>query len=386
MRSKFYLFFIFVALKLYSRNQVDFTKFKGTSMTFSNYKWFIAAGGALGLLGALLVYFGNPGNMGVCAACFLRDTTGALGFHRAAVVQYIRPEIIGLIVGGFIASVFWTKEFAATTGSSPFTRFFLGVFSMIGCLVFLGCPWRAFLRLGGGDMTAIAGFVGLAAGVGIGMFFKKRGYALTQSAKLPAAMGLMPTIIGIALLLALIFGLKLGENAPLFASEKGPGLMHAPIAVSLIFSVIVGALMHKSKFCSVGAFSSAFRKDFSMFSGVISIIIFATIANAALGQYKFGFEAQPIAHNDVVWNFLGMVLAGLCFSLSEGCPGKHLVQMGTGNLSSVIFIIGMMAGAAFAHNFLLASSPSGITAAAPWAVAIGFVFAVYVGIFHKKAV
>ncbi|WP_170019746.1 YedE family putative selenium transporter [Campylobacter sp. RM16190] len=353
-------------------------------MNFANYKWFIAAGGALGLLGAILVYLGNPGNMGVCAACFLRDTTGALGFHRAAVVQYVRPEIIGLIIGGFIASMFWTKEFAATTGSSPFTRFFLGAFAMIGCLVFLGCPWRAFLRLGGGDMTAIAGLLGLAAGVGVGIFFKKRGYALTEGERLPAAMGFLPTFIGVIMLLALVFGLKLGDNAPLFESAKGPGSQHAPIVASLVLSIIIGVLMQKSKFCSVGSFSRLFRKDFSMFSGIVSVIVFATIANIALGQYKFGFEAQPIAHNNYIWNFLGMVLAGLCFSLSEGCPGKHLVQMGAGNLSSVIFVIGMMAGAAVAHNFLLASSPSGITAAAPWAVVIGFIFAVYVGFFHKK--
>ena len=121
-----------------------------------------------------------------------------------------------------------------------------------------------------------------------------------------------------------------------------------------------------------------------MFSGIVSIIIFASIANLALGQYKFGFEGQPIAHNDFVWNFLGMVLAGLCFSLSEGCPGKHLVQIGAGNLSSVIFIIGMMAGAAIAHNFLLASSGAGITATAPWAVAVGFIFALYVGVFNRR--
>ena len=108
-----------------------------------------------------------------------------------------------------------------------------------------------------------------------------------------------------------------------------------------------------------------------------------SFANLALGQYKFGFEAQPIAHNDFVWNFLGMVLAGLCFSLSEGCPGKHLVQMGTGNLHSGIFVIGMMAGAGFAHNFLLASSPAGITPYAPWAVGLGFVFAVYVGVLNR---
>ena len=46
-------------------------------MNFSNSKWFIVSGAALGALGALLVYFGNPGNMGVCAACFLRDTACA---------------------------------------------------------------------------------------------------------------------------------------------------------------------------------------------------------------------------------------------------------------------------------------------------------------------
>ena len=122
----------------------------------NNVKWYIIAGAVLGVLGATLVHFGNPGNMGVCVACFLRDTTGALGFHRASAVQYIRPEIIGLVFGGFLASVLWTREFAPVTGSSPFAKFFLGIFAMIGCLVFLGCPWRAFLRLGGGDLTALA--------------------------------------------------------------------------------------------------------------------------------------------------------------------------------------------------------------------------------------
>ena len=104
-----------------------------------------------------------------------------------------------------------------------------------------------------------------------------------------------------------------------------------------------------------------------------------------LNQYKFGFEGQPIAHNDMLWNFLGMTLAGLCFSLSYGCPGKHLVQMGAGNLSSAVFVLGMGAGAAISHNFVLASSGAGITPFAPYAVAIGFIYAIYVGFFTKKA-
>mgnify|MGYP004659627421 FL=1 len=346
-------------------------------------RYFIISGAVLGIVAAFLAYAGNPANMGICAACFLRDTSGALGFHSVQTLQYLRPELIGLVLGGFLASLFWTKEFAPKNSTATFSSFFLGVFAMIGALVFLGCPWRAFLRLGGGDMTAIAGFLGLAAGVGIGLFFKKNGYKVDESVSVSKNIGFLPVIFSVLLLLALVFGLKIGENGALFSSVKGPAAQHAALFISLIGGLVVGVFMQKSKFCSVGAFARAYKGDFSMFWGVVAIIAFATIANLALGQYKFGFEAQPIAHNDFVWNFLGMVLAGLCFSLSEGCPGKHLVQMGTGNLHSGIFVIGMMAGAGFAHNFLLASSPAGITPYAPWAVGLGFVFAVYVGVLNR---
>lgn len=346
-------------------------------------RYFIISGAVLGIVAAFLAYAGNPANMGICAACFLRDTSGALGFHSVQTLQYLRPELIGLVLGGFLASLFWTKEFAPKNSTATFSSFFLGVFAMIGALVFLGCPWRAFLRLGGGDMTAIAGFLGLAAGVGIGLFFKKNGYKVDESVSVSKNIGFLPVIFSVLLLLALVFGLKIGENGALFSSVKGPAAQHAALFISLIGGLVVGVFMQKSKFCSVGAFARAYKGDFSMFWGVVAIIAFASIANLALGQYKFGFETQPIAHNDFVWNFLGMVLAGLCFSLSEGCPGKHLVQMGTGNLHSGIFVIGMMAGAGFAHNFLLASSPAGITPYAPWAVGLGFVFAVYVGVLNR---
>ena len=54
----------------------------------------VVTGVLIGVISAMLVFFGNPANMGFCIACFLRDTTGALGLHSAAAVQYIRPEIM----------------------------------------------------------------------------------------------------------------------------------------------------------------------------------------------------------------------------------------------------------------------------------------------------
>ena len=54
----------------------------------------IGVGAFIGVAAAILQYWGNPGNMGICVACFERDITGALGMHRAGVVQYMRPEIL----------------------------------------------------------------------------------------------------------------------------------------------------------------------------------------------------------------------------------------------------------------------------------------------------
>ena len=99
----------------------------------------VAVGCAIGVTAVLLQYSGNPPNMGICVACFERDIAGALGLHRAGAVQYIRPEIIGLTVGAFLAALI-AKEYRPRGGSAPLVRFFLGVFAMIGALVFLGCP------------------------------------------------------------------------------------------------------------------------------------------------------------------------------------------------------------------------------------------------------
>ena len=66
---------------------------------FATRAGIITAGAIIGVLAPLLQKLGNPGNMGICVACFERDIAGGVGLHRAAVVQYIRPEIIGFVLG-----------------------------------------------------------------------------------------------------------------------------------------------------------------------------------------------------------------------------------------------------------------------------------------------
>jgi YedE family putative selenium metabolism protein len=96
------------------------------------------------VLEALVVNWGNPPNMGICVVCFLRDITGALKLHQAAVVQYLRPEIMGFVLDAFITA-FIFREWKSRGGASPVLRFVLGAFVMIGALVFLGCPIRMML-------------------------------------------------------------------------------------------------------------------------------------------------------------------------------------------------------------------------------------------------
>ena len=114
----------------------------------------ILTGVVIGIAALVLTALGNPANMGFCIACFERDIAGAVGLHSAAKVQYVRPEIIGLVLGSFLMALA-SKEWKARAGSSSALRFVLGAFVMIGALAFLGCPLRMVLRLAGGDLNAV---------------------------------------------------------------------------------------------------------------------------------------------------------------------------------------------------------------------------------------
>jgi len=352
---------------------------------FASKKGIILTGLIIGTAAALLQKLGNPANMGICVACFIRDITGALGLHRAAVVQYIRPEIIGFVLGALISS-FAAGEFKARSGSAPFVRFILGFFAMIGALVFLGCPWRAVLRLAGGDLNAIIGIAGLTLGIYIGVRFIKSGYNLGRSQKTYTAVGLMMPAIMIILFIVLLIKPELKTGA-LFLSVKGPGAMAAPVFISLAAGLIIGILAQKTRFCTMGSIRDVILvKDFHLLSGVIALFIGAIIVNIILKQFNPGFEGQPVAHTDHLWNFLGMVLSGLAFALAGGCPGRQLFMSGEGDSDAAVFVCGMVFGAAIAHNFAAASSPKGTGELGPLFVIIGLMTCLIIGFTMRKKI
>jgi len=347
----------------------------------------IVAGLIFGALSALMTNWGNPANMGICVACFIRDIAGAIGIHRAAVVQFIRPEIIGFALGAFITA-FAFREWRSTGGSSPVIRFVLGALVMIGALVFLGCPIRMLLRIAGGDLNGIVALAGMVAGIAVGVFFLKKGFNLGRSVKIhPVAGWILPLLMVLLLLLAIF------KPGFIFTSESGPGSMSVPLIVALIIGLGVGFLAQRTRMCFVGGWRDLFLvKDFYLFSGVISFLIAALVTNYAIGNfaadgiYHWGFTGQAVAHNDHVWNFLGMGLLGLAATLLGGCPLRNLILSGEGNTDAAVTVFGYFAGAAVAHNFLLASSPSGTGAFGPAAVIIGLVFCLAIGFLMREKV
>ena len=327
---------------------------------FASRQGIVLAGAAIGVLAPLLQKAGNPPNMGICVACFERDIAGALGLHRAAVVQYIRPEIIAFVLGATIAALLF-REFKPRAGSAPIVRFVLGVFAMIGALAFLGCPWRALLRLAGGDLNAILGLAGFVTGVTIGVQFLKAGYNLGRSNKTYTAVGWIMPLIMIGLLLLRIFRPQFSEGGPIFFSEKGPGSLYAPLVVSLVVGLIIGFLAQRTRFCTMGSVRDVIlMRDTHLISGVGALLVVAFITNLILGQVNFGFFGQPVAHSSHLWNFLGMALAGLAFALAGGCPGRQLFLSGEGDGDAGIFVLGMIVGAGFSHNFALAGTPDSV--------------------------
>ncbi len=356
--------------------------------------WF--SGAVVGLLAVLLVLFGNPLNMGFCIACFERDIAGALGLHRAAVVQYIRPEILGIVLGAFIAG-YSSKEFRPEGGSSTITRFFLGILVMIGALVFLGCPLRMMIRLGGGDLNALVALVGFIVGIAVGVYFLKSGFDLGRAREQRTFSAWVLPIVMVGLLLLLILAPVFNPDAggPIFFSIEGPGAQHAVIAISLIAGLLVGFLAQKSRLCLAGGVRDwMLIKDSYLIKGFIAIIAVVLIGNILIGilgitgtntpVFNLGFAEQPVAHAEHLWNFLGMALVGLGSILLGGCPLRQLVLAGNGNTDSSISVLGMIVGAAISHNFMLAASPKGVPDFAKYAVIGGLIICLAVGALNRE--
>ena len=241
------------------------------------------------------------------------------------------------------------------------------------------------LRLAGGDLNAVVGLAGFAAGIFLGTIFIRKGFTLQRNYATKTLDGTVLPAVMVGLLI-----LFLAVPTLFKLSEEGPGSKHAPFLIALLIALVVGALAQKSRICMVGGLRDTMMfKDLHLLWGFIAIFVTVLIDNLCLHKFNLGFAGQPVAHSDHVWNFLGMLLAGWGSVLLGGCPLRQLILAGSGNADSAVTVFGMIVGAAFAHNFGLAgnaaseSSAGGVSTNGRVAVVLGIVIVLVISIVNS---
>lgn len=328
----------------------------------------IATALLLGTLGVLLSVWGNPENSGICVSCFIENSAGALGLHDNTNMQYLRPELIGFVLGS-TASAIAFRDFQSRGGSAPLSRLFLGIFLIFGCAVFIGCPIKLFLRLSAGDLTAVAGVAGLLAGVWMGLKGLAHGVELVRQDRGNANGGHLMPILFVLLLVFLII-----RPGFLLFSVKGGGAQYAPWLLALGAGVGLGALAQRTRFCITGSIRNTFLMGLRVPAiwGLLVFIAAAAVANLATGRFNLGLYGQPGAHLEYLWSFLGMGLVGWISVLIGGCPFRQLIKAGEGDADAGLVVIGMFIGGALSQSWGIAATAAGVPLYGKVAILLGF--------------
>lgn len=326
-------------------------------------------GGFFGLAAILLAVLGNPAATGLCASCFLVNVAGALRLHGKIAQSYLRPEILGIVLGAFFAA-FASREIRVRGGASPALHFVGGGFLLLGCEVFIGCPIKALLRTAGGGAVGLGGLAGLGCGVVFSILFLRDGFVLRPKTDLPEAAGLALPLAAFLLLLAASTGW--GTFA---AAGYGAGANHAPFAASAAAGLFFGAAGQRSRFCVTGSIrNAAMLRDFREGAGTVAFLAAAFLLNVLLGGFSPTVSLEPGAHTDLLWAFLSMAMVGFGAILLSGCPFRQLVLAGSGDLDAAAAVAGMLVAASASAAFGVGSSPSGVTGAGKLAVLAGWIF------------
>lgn len=331
--------------------------------------WLVVASGVLlGTLGVLLSVWGNPENSGICVSCFIENSAGALGFHDNQRMQYLRPELIGFVLGS-VVSAFIFRDFRSRGGSAPLARLFLGMFMIFGCAVFVGCPIKLMLRLTAGDLTAVAGVIGLVAGVWVGLKGLAHGVEFAMQPKGKANGGLLIPLLFVLLLV--FFVVRPGF---LLFSSHGGGAQFAPWTIALTAGAGLGALAQRSRFCITGSIRNFLLMGLRVPAlwGLLAFVVAALAANMVSGRFNAGLYGQPGAHLEHLWSFLGMGLVGWISVVIGGCPFRQLIKAGEGDADAGLVVIGMFIGGALSQSWGIAATTSGVSIYGKMAVLIGF--------------
>ncbi|MCG6936701.1 MAG: YeeE/YedE family protein [Gammaproteobacteria bacterium] len=114
---------------------------------------------------------------------------------------------------------------------------------------------------------------------------------------------------------------------------------------TFVISVILGAVVNKTNFCTMGAVSDMVNMgDYGRFRAWLLTIAVATIGVSVLeymGLVNVSETFPPYRANQFIWieNILGGVLFGIGMTYASGCGNKTLIRIGGGNIKSIMVFV-----------------------------------------------
>ena len=134
---------------------------------------------------ALLISAGGPEAYGVCIACHVRDLVNGMTNVIAGTSLALAPisknailpvmGVAGIMAGAFISAKVHREHKIKKAGNQEYLLYFAGGLAVLFLtMIFGGCPYRAALRTGYGDLTALLFIVMMAIGVGVGTLYMLR--------------------------------------------------------------------------------------------------------------------------------------------------------------------------------------------------------------------
>lgn len=112
-----------------------------------------------------------------------------------------------------------------------------------------------------------------------------------------------------------------------------------------IISVIMGAVVNKTNFCTMGAVSDWVNMGdtgrLRAWLFAIAVAILGVVILESLGLVNADGAFPPYRANQLIWaeNLLGGIIFGIGMTLASGCGNKTLIRIGGGNLKSIMVMI-----------------------------------------------
>lgn len=312
-------------------------------INIKNTIFIIISSMVIAILVSLLVYYGNPTNMGLSVSCFIKDMAGSLRLHNTPIAQYYRPEIVGIFLGAFLVSLF-RKRFNLSISNNWYIYLIYGFCTMILCMIFLGCPFRMIERMAGGDLNAYIGFFGLVLGIVVSVFVKKeKKEVVIKEVNKKYIFFILPIVLIVGFIVLVVDTYCMPGGSKIFAtSTAGPASMHANIFISLIFSLIIGVILSISELSFDNAVIGIIKhKNYTMLLSGIIMFIAMMIFNHFNYTLNFNFDEQIVAHKAIFWNFLSMFGVGVSIMFAGGDPLRQLIKSAEGKIDSLLYILGM---------------------------------------------